>query len=65
MDEIEERLKNNFAPLEQNLKQMEVGLSWLWNQIYKLLSLILTPLEKGINWLIGNTESNNKGDEWF
>lgn len=65
MDEIEQRIQNTFTPAQQNLNNMKTGLSWLWSNIYSLLILILTPVEKGINWLIGNNDSDTKGEDWF
>lgn len=62
MDEIEQRFKDNFAPVENNVKNMKNGLSWLWGQISKLAEIIVRPLQKFIDNL---SDGNNKGDDWF
>lgn len=65
MDEIEQNLQKNFAPLEQNFKNMEVGLKWMFGRIYVLLGFLLKPLENGLKWLFGMEEGNSKGDDWL
>jgi len=65
MDEIEQSLQKNFAPLEQNFKNMEYGLKWLFGRIYVLLGFIATPLEKVIKYLFGIDDSKSKGDDWL
>lgn len=65
MDEIERNLQKNFAPLEQNFKNMEVGLKWVFGRIYALLGFIAIPIEKGLKSLFGMEEGNSKGDDWL
>lgn len=63
MDEIERDFQQHFAPMEQNFKNMEVGLSWLWKKIKALLMLIINPLAKGLEWLIGIEDE--KDEKWI
>lgn len=62
MDEIEKQMQQNFAPIEQNFKNMERGLAWLFKKIYALFGYLAIPLEKLYNYISGES---SKGDDWL
>jgi hypothetical protein len=55
-------MQQNFAPIEQNFKNMERGLAWLFKKIYALLGYLAIPLEKLYNFISGES---SKGDDWL
>lgn len=62
MDEIEKQMQQNFAPIEQNFKNMERSLAWLFKKIYALFGYLAIPLEKLYNYISGES---SKVDDWL